>query len=194
MDEYLERYRRRADAFEAKVASVQPGQWANPSPCVAWTALDVVNHIVEMHDAMLRPLGAELTPGATVQSDPLTAFQSARADIEGRLESPELAAVECQTPSGPMSFGQHVDGVVSEDMVIHGWDLAKATEQDPTIDPVEVARLWPACQQIPAEVVAKLRTPGAFGPGVEVFGPEYPVMDDATDEQRLIAFFGRNPY
>ena len=55
--EIAARYRARAHAFERRVAAVQPHQWESQSPCEEWTARDVVGHVVEMHEGMLRPLG-----------------------------------------------------------------------------------------------------------------------------------------
>lgn len=46
MSEVNDRYRRRADAFERKVAAVRPEQWSNQSPCEDWTARDVLGHVI----------------------------------------------------------------------------------------------------------------------------------------------------
>ena len=62
MGEIAERYRRRAEAFERKVAAVRPEQWDNQSPCEKWTAKDVVDHIVMMHGYMLMPVARKLEP------------------------------------------------------------------------------------------------------------------------------------
>jgi hypothetical protein len=42
-------------------------------------------------------------------------------------------------------------------------------------------------------LIAKYRTPGAFGPGVEVFGPEFEVPEDAPLQDRLLGLIGRDP-
>jgi len=117
------------------------------------------------------------------------AFRSARADIKAVLDDPELAATPCDTPMGSMAAEANIDGVVSEDMVIHGWDLARATDQDDTIDPDEVERMWPSVQTIGPE----LRTPGAFGHGIVVFGPEVKVSADAPLQDRVLGLLGRDP-
>jgi hypothetical protein len=39
----------------------------------------------------------------------------------------------------------------------------------------------------------RYRTPDAFGPGIEVFGPEVPVPEDAPLQHRLLGFIGRDP-
>jgi uncharacterized protein (TIGR03086 family) len=193
VSEINERYRKHADSFEHKVANVRPEQWSNQSPCARWSARDVVEHIIDMHAVMLRPLGRELSSGPSVADDPLGAFKAARADVEALLNDPSTASIESDTPSGRLTTAQHVDRVVSDDLVLHGWDLAKATSQDDTIDADDVERLWASTSSIPADLMEKLRTPGAFGPGVEVFGPEVNVPADAPLQHRLLGMIGRDP-
>jgi hypothetical protein len=53
--------------------------------------------------------------------------------------------------------------------------------------------MWSATTAIPAEVMERFRTPGAFGPGVEVFGPEVKVPEDAPLQDRLLGLIGRDP-
>ncbi|WP_204039023.1 TIGR03086 family metal-binding protein [Acrocarpospora phusangensis] len=189
MSDIAARYTSRADAFQAKIRQVRPEQWSNQSPCADWTARDVVQHIIDMHGAMLAPLGRSLSPAPSVADDPLAAFVAARADVETLLNTPELAATTAETPSGPMSMEQHVDQVVSADMVLHGWDLAKATGQDPTIESADIQSMWPTVQHVPAE----FRIPEAFGPGIVVYGPEVKVPEDSTLQDRLLGLIGRDP-
>jgi uncharacterized protein (TIGR03086 family) len=193
MSAIADRYSRHADAFERKVTAVRPEQWSNQSPCEAWSARDVVSHIVSMHGYMLQLVDRGLDAAPSVQDDPLGAFKAARAEVEAVLDDPQLADAESQTPNGRMTVEQHIDEVVSDDMVLHGWDLARATGQDPTIDPDDVARLWAITAAIPAELMQKYRTPGAFGPGVEVYGPEVKVSKDAPLQDRLLGLIGRDP-
>ncbi len=190
----VDRYRKHADDFERKIAAVEPRQWANQSPCEKWDARDVVDHVVTMHAAMLQPIGRTLSPAPSVREDPLAAFRAARADVEAVLADEELAHTECDTPAGTMTVEQQIDEVVSDDMVLHGWDLARATGLDDTMDADDVARLWRITTAIPDELMQKYRTPGAFGPGVEVYGPEVAVPDDAPLKDRLLGLIGRNPH
>ncbi|MFI6295442.1 TIGR03086 family metal-binding protein [Nonomuraea sp. NPDC050790] len=193
MNEIADVYRRRADAFEAKVAAVRPEQWADPSPCAQWTARDVVEHIVDMHAVMLSPVGRGLSPAPSVKEDPLAAFRAARADVEALLSDPAAANTECDTPSGRMTAARHVNEVVSADLPLHGWDLAKATGQEATIDPEDVRLSWESVSGLPPELLEKFRTPGAFGPGIEVFGREVPVAPEAPLQDRLLGLIGRDP-
>jgi uncharacterized protein (TIGR03086 family) len=193
MNAIADRYRRHADGFERKVAAVRPDQWSNQSPCEAWNARDLVGHIIDMHGYMLQTVDRGLSPAPSVKDDPLAALKIARRDVEAVLDDPELAGIECDTPNGRMPVEQQIDEVVSDDMVLHGWDLARATGQDDTMDPEDVERLWSITTAIPAELMEKYRTPGAFGPGVEVFGPEVKVPEDAPLQDRLLGHIGRDP-
>lgn len=193
MSEIADRYRRHADAFGRKVAAVQPEQWTDQSPCEAWTARDVVDHIVMMHGVMLRPVDRKPRAAPSVADDPVAAFEAARADVEALLDDPELAGVESDTPNGRMTVEQQIDEVVSDDLVLHGWDLARATGQDDGMASDDVERLWSRTKAIPPELMAKYRTPGAFGPGVEVYGPEVAIPEDAPLQDRLLGLIGRDP-
>jgi uncharacterized protein (TIGR03086 family) len=193
MTAVADRYRRRADEFELTIAGVRPDQWADQSPCEHWTARDVVDHVVGMHDHVLGAVDRPRTAAPPVAEDPLAAFRAARADAEAVLADPALGAVECDTPTGRMTVERHIDLVLSDDMAQHRWDLARATDQDDTMDPEDVERLWATTRAIPAEVMERYRTPGAFGPGIEVLGPEVPVPGDAPLQHRLLGLIGRDP-
>jgi uncharacterized protein (TIGR03086 family) len=193
LDVIAGRFRRRADDFQSKVEAVRPDQWSNPSPCARWTARGVVDHIVVMHGAMLRPIGRALRPAPSTDDDPLAAYLSARADVEAVLADHALALGECTTPMGTMTVADQIDQVLSDDLPQHGWDLARATGQDDTIPAEDVERLWSLVVAIPAELMERYRTPGAFGPGVEVFGPEVPVPEEAPLQHRLLGLIGRDP-
>jgi len=109
------------------------------------------------------------------------------------LDDPVPAAIECDTPNGRMTLERQIDEVTSDDLPQHGWDLARATGQDDTIDARDVERLWSITTAIPSEMMEKYRTPGAFGPGIEVFGPEVKVPDSAPLQHRLLGLIGRDP-
>ena len=188
--EIAQRYRRRADIFDGTVAAVGPDDWGRPSPCAEWDARDVVRHVVDMHHVMLRPYGREPAAAPGVDDDPLAAFRAARSEIEAILDDRELATRRTESPAGTMAGADMVDQVASADLVIHRWDLARATGQDDAIDPEELERMWPAFQQIPDV----MRVPGAFGPGITVFGPVVEVPADASLQDRALGLVGRDPH
>ena len=68
------------------------------------------------------------------------------------------------------------------DVLIHSWDLARATGLDETLDAVEVARMFDGLQGID-EI---LRQGGQYGPKIDP-------GEDADLQTQLIAFTGRRP-
>jgi uncharacterized protein (TIGR03086 family) len=67
---------------------------------------------------------------------------------------------------------------------VHGWDLARATGQDETIDPDEVVQAFAAVRAIEAAFGERMRSAGSFGPALEA-------PSDASEQDRLLAFVGR---
>lgn len=69
------------------------------------------------------------------------------------------------------------------DLLIHTWDLARATGQDDTLDPGLVEAL--SAMFVP-DIPDRGRQIGAIGPAVQV-------GDDASPQDRLLAAMGRHP-
>lgn len=188
--EVLNCYRRRADSFESLIAGTRDEQWSDPSPCDKWDVRAVVDHIVMMQDVMLRPLDLSPSAGPSVADDPLGAFRRARADVEALLADPANDTRTTSSPAGELSVADMVHQVASQDLVHHGWDLAKATGQDSTMNPDDVAELLPVVEALPPEVYI----PGAYGPDIEVLGPKVPLDGDASPQDRLLGLLGRDPH
>jgi uncharacterized protein (TIGR03086 family) len=183
------RYWRRAARFEELILGVGSDAWASQSPCQDWTARDVVDHVVGMHAAMLAPLGRSLGPESSAAGGPIYAFTSARARLQHALDDPAVAGTACDTPTGTLTFAEHVDAALSVDLVVHGWDLARATGQDDTIQAEDLHLLWPIAGAIPEQ----FRVPGAFRPGLVVFGPQVEVAADAPLQHKILGMYGRDP-
>lgn len=180
MSETAERYRRNAADFTAKVASVPPDRWSNPSPCEGWTARDVVAHVVQSETMFFGFIGQEVGPIPDVEGDPLAAWQAVRDQMQAALEDEEVANAEFDGFSGRTTFADAVDRFASTDLPIHGWDLARAAGLDDTIDPAEVKR---GLREFP-KFGEMMRGSNAFGPAVEP-------PPDADEQTRLLNFLGR---
>ena len=180
MSEISERYVRLAGEFANKVAAVPDDAWGNPAPCEGWTALDVVRHVVNTPGMFWGMVGAEPPEVPAVDDDPVAAFNAARASMQGALEDSEFASQEFDGFFGRTTFEGAVDRFVSFDLVLHGWDLARAAGLDETIDPAEIPHLT---QQI-SEFGEMARSPGVFGSEVEV-------PADADPATKLLGLSGR---
>jgi uncharacterized protein (TIGR03086 family) len=183
VSETADRYRKVAAGFTERVGQVRPDAWDNSTPCEQWVARDIVRHVVEVAGSFLSRTTAAAPSGPSVEEDPLGAWTGARDAIQAALEDPEIAAQSTETPLGPSTLEQTVGMFVAGDTLIHTWDLARATGQDESLDPIEVGRMLAGMQQFDDSM---LRQSGAFAPAVDV-------PADANEQTRLIAFTGRRP-
>lgn len=182
METTADRYRRLRGAFADRIRQVPHDGWANPSPCEEWTALDLVQHVVETQGMFERLVGRTLEPGPAVTDNPLGAFTVATDQVQAHLDDPDAATVEFDGAFGRSTFEQAVDGFLCFDLVVHGWDLARATGLDERLDPGDVAHVQ--------------ATTAGFGDALRgngVCGAEVPVSEDASEQDRLLAFLGRKP-
>jgi uncharacterized protein (TIGR03086 family) len=177
-----ERYRRLAATLTERVAAVPDDAWSRPSPCEGWTARDLVGHLIDVHGRFLGLVGRELVDHPSVADDPLAAWSAVRDQLQADLDDPARAAEEYDGRFGRSSFAAAVDGFVCFDLVVHGWDLARATGQDDTIGPDEVERIG-------AMVTA-------MGPTMLENGVIQQPVDpppDASPQDRLLCALGRRP-
>lgn len=188
MSEIAERFRRVARGMTDTIAAVPDGAWTNPSPCEGWDARAVVGHLVGWIPGpgfLLGAYGIDVGPVPSVDDDPAGAWAVVRDAVQGALDDPATAGrVEDCGPLGPLSFVAAVDTICIPDVLIHTWDLARATGVDVVLDEETVARQAAGVDAVPPEVDAAMRGSGHFGPRVEV-------PDDADELTRLLAFNGR---
>src|SRR5699024_5282428 len=182
METIADRYRRLRNAFAAKAECVPPRRWEHPSPCEQWTSRDVVGHIVEPQQMFEGLVGRTLQPGPALADDPAGAFWAATDQVQAHLDDPEAAAAEFDGAFGRTTFADAVEQFLCFDLVVHGWDLSRATGLDERIDPVDVSSVRARAE----ELGDMLRSPN-------VCGPEVPIPADSTDQDKLLAFLGRKP-
>ena len=182
MSEASERYGRLAETFQATIAAVPADRWESPSPCEGWTARDVVRHVIDAQGMFLGFVGRELGDIPSVDEDPLAAWMAASDTVLGNLEDPEVATAEFTGFAGPSTFEAGADKFLCFDLVVHGWDLARAAGLD---------------YRMPAEEIPRIREVAeGFGPALrspQAFGPEVEAPPGADEQAELLAFLGREP-
>ncbi|MGH9125787.1 MAG: TIGR03086 family metal-binding protein [Acidimicrobiales bacterium] len=108
-------------------------------------------------------------------------YRASAAKAAAAFESPGALDAPCAVSYGPVP-GSVYAGHRIVDVVVHGWELAVATDQDKRLEPNLVA----ACSEIVAPQLDALRASGRFGSA----GDPPPGVDEQT---RLLASLGRNP-
>lgn len=134
-------YHRSVEFFADRVNAVKADQWDDPTPCTEWTVRDLTNHVTYedlwtvplMTGATIEEVGDRFD-GDVLGADPIgSALAAARTAIASvASELPHARTVHLsfgETPSPEYAMQ------LAADHLIHGWDLAVATDGDTRMDP-----------------------------------------------------------
>lgn len=187
MNEIASRYRRVADGFSARVDAVPAAdeRWAGASPCDGWTAREVVTHLIDAHHIFFGLINHDVERPSPVET-PADAWSATRTAMEAALRDPDVAEREFVGMFGKSVWAQSIDRFVSGDVLVHTWDLARALGVDDRLDPDEVRRAH-------EELIELTQQAGDAMRGPDVFGPPLDPPPDADEQDRLLAFTGRDP-
>lgn len=180
MTDISDRYRRLSAGFADRIAAVPEARWLSPSPCEGWSARDLVGHVVGTQAMFLGLVKREMPVGPDAADDPAAAWAHASGVIQTDLDDPERADVTFDGFFGESTFAGAVDRFLSWDLVVHSWDLARATGGDERVDPADAE--W---------VIAGV---AGFGDSIrspQVCGPELSALADADATTRMLALVGR---
>lgn len=180
-------HERALNATGKVVEGVAPGQLDLPTPCDGWSVRELLNHIVSGNlwaaelaaGKSIEEVGDRLY-GDTIGDDPQAAYRASAQLAAAAFNAPGAMDAPCAVSYGPIP-GSAYCGHRVLDVAIHGWDLAKATGQDTTIDP----ELVDAVTAIIAPQTDMIAGTGMFGTTVGVPG-------DADPQTRLLAQLGRH--
>ncbi|WP_244892640.1 TIGR03086 family metal-binding protein [Mycobacterium asiaticum] len=161
------------------------GHWDRPSPCDAWDARGVVEHVIGFHDVLvLRPLG--LQPDRSLD-DPLRRWESMLERLCVAFERTDLFERTVKIPAVGNRSATQLDATnlvprLTQDVLVHTWDLARAVDADDHLDPEWCAAFL---DELPPDADA-LSDPKLFAPPVWVGA-------GADVQSRLLGRLGRDP-
>lgn len=170
------------------VAGIRPDQLGNATPCTQWDVRTLLNHVIGIAGAFSHVgegtrINRPDPEVATFDDDGYAAaYDFAAAALLDAWRKPGVLDATVAMPIGEVP-GTVAASINLVDMLVHGWDLARATGQDVELAP-PVAE--PALQFSRGLVNDELRSAGAFG-------PEVLVAANAPAGDRLVAFLGRTP-
>ncbi len=167
-------------------ANVKPAQMKDSTPCDKWDVAALMNHITGVSGYGINVLaGAQANDAdhdAAKGGTTLEAFDKARNRFVQRAREPGALTKMVKGPAGDMPAAVFV-GIIFNDMLVHGWDLAKATKQDTTLpkDLVETdyAMVSPNFKNLPR---------GEKAPFKEAVS----VPATASTQTKLLAGYGRH--
>ncbi|AHH21736.1 hypothetical protein NONO_c69750 [Nocardia nova SH22a] len=176
-------------AMAAVVAAIDTADLDAATPCPEMTVRDLLFHALGFTEAFRQGATKEgVGHSAPPQPAPQTDLPGGWAELlTAQLDSlaeawRDPAAWDGETEVGGVTGpAAGMAGFALDEVVVHGWDLARATGQDYRPADEDVAVLLEQFRETPPEGV-----PGLFGPRVEVAA-------DAPDWQRLIGLTGRDP-
>ncbi|WP_218004719.1 TIGR03086 family metal-binding protein [Microtetraspora niveoalba] len=165
---------------EELVTAVPSERLGDPTPCTGWDVRALLDHLV--WENLLWTGLAEGTLRSDFAADHLgedhvAAFRTAARATLAAFRRPGML----RSQYGPAPGWRLVEQVTIE-MLVHGWDLARAIGRPTDLAPDVAEAIMPAVREIYGDLP---RTPGGS------FGPAQPVPGSATAVDRLAAYLGR---
>ncbi len=174
--------------FDYIMRGVPVDAWDNPSPCSEWTARDVAGHAmgvvsnVGARAGVGKALDVFKDVGAIAGSDPYAAWHVIRNRTLDALDRPGALQTTFGSSLGDVVLDDYILQM-TVDIVVHGWDVARATGGDERLDPQLVEVAYARLKKMDPKVA---RAPGRYADVVAV--------DGAVDLQtELLRFAGRQP-
>jgi len=174
----------------AVARETKPDQLAAPTPCAEYDVRALVNHLLFWGPSLVGAGRKELVPPpAGSESDVDLAGGDWLAALERHVG--ELVAVWSEPAAwqgvtrmgGELELpGDLVGGMVTGELVLHGWDLARATGQRPEWD-----------EGLAEFVYAEVARTADQGRALGVYGPATTAAADASALDRALALSGRDP-
>ena len=171
----------------ARLVEAVPGDALDwPTPCATYNVAALLNHVggslVAFRAAAIKQPLPGGPSGVAANLDPQwrsAVPRDARA-LADAWDDPE--AWTGMTAAGGVDLPGEVAAIVGlDEMVIHGWDLAKAIDQPADYD-------GPGVEEV-LQMVTQFRGGGFEG----LFGPEVTVPPDASTFDRILGITGRDP-
>ncbi|MEU3194990.1 TIGR03086 family metal-binding protein [Streptomyces sp. NPDC006992] len=172
-----------ARATDPVVRGVRDEQLSLPTPCADYDVRALLNHLFHVVIGF-QALAGRGTADFSSTPDRLTGdwrarFREETVELAKAWSAPDALEGVSQGMGLPQRTVAHM---VMGDLLVHGWDLARATDQDYRPDPAALDEAGPAF----AEMAPMARKAG-------VFGEEIPPPPGATPFERLLMLSGRDP-
>ncbi|HEY2220916.1 TIGR03086 family metal-binding protein [Actinomycetospora sp.] len=151
-----------------------------PSPCGGWTVADVVEHVITGNHGVAAALDPALA--GTTDDDSLAGrFRDSSARAVTAFAAPGALSGTVTVPFGTVPVPVAL-GLRTVEALVHGWDVAVASGQDPAAFPEDLAQAGIAFTESMFATADRTRLP---------FAPAVPVDATAPAIDRLAGLLGR---
>jgi uncharacterized protein (TIGR03086 family) len=165
---------------EGLAAGVAAEQWANRTPCPEWDVRALVQHVIAGNRLFVAALRGESAPPLEADDELVSALAESNGALVAAFGAPGVLDRPVQVPFGTVPGAVALHLRITEALV-HGWDLARSTDQQPGFDDAIAAHELDLSRTALAALPADRRP----------FGPSQPAPDDAPAIDRLAALLGR---
>jgi uncharacterized protein (TIGR03086 family) len=168
----------RASAWTSTKVPGAVSQLDAPTTCERWNVRALLNHMLQVQRYFVGVARGDNVENSLLQDppdllsdDPISDFEEVRAEVLGTFGEPGV--IERTGIALGAAFG---------DQLMHGWDLAVSTGQDPTMP-----------EDLPEAAYAMLH--GLFPEEQRkgVFNPEIRIDPESSVQLKLLAYTGRDP-
>jgi uncharacterized protein (TIGR03086 family) len=172
------------------VRNVKPDQLGARTPCAQYDVRKLINHLLFWGPSLE---GAARKVSVPPPAEAETDVDLTEGDWAGALEAQVDRCVAAWMEPGAWEGVTHmggptelpaplVGGMVVGELVVHGWDLARATGQRPAWD-----------EELLGYVLDEVAKSAEFGRQMGVYGPEVDVPASSPTLDRVLGLTGRDP-
>lgn len=181
---------RAAAPLPGVVSGVRPDQLTSRTPCSEFDVRRLINHLLFWGPSLE---GAAHKKVAAPPGDDESAVDLTRGDWAATLTTQVSGIVEAWSEpeawkgttymGTPMELPAPLIGAMAVgELVVHGWDLARATGQDPSWDDALLEYL-----------LIEVENTAEQGRQMNIYGPEVTVPESAPTLHRALGVTGRDP-
>jgi uncharacterized protein (TIGR03086 family) len=179
------------EQLAAIVGNIGEEQLAGPTPLDRMNVADLLTHVLGLTVAF-RDAAAKLdgpttdappaADGADLPTDWRYSILQRLVELTQAWRAPE--AWQGRTRAGGIELsGEQAGFVLNNELVLHGWDLAVATDQPFAVAAANLEASWQFVANTPDDAAAR----------EGLFGPRLPIAADAPLLDRTLAYAGRDP-
>lgn len=175
-------YRSAVRQFDSRVRAVGPAQWSSSTPDDDWDVQRLVRHVVNVQNRFAGEVDGRRTAATDAAGVDLVAdWAAASAASVATFEAVPDWSVAAPLPTGVTGTLEELGWLLTADLTIHAWDLARAVN---------------APDEFPNDLIGALldRVKASherwFRP--EAFAASIPVPGCTDDLTELLALSGRN--
>lgn len=172
------------------VRNISENQLEAPTACSEYDVRALINHLLFWGPALEGAGRKVVVPSpAPAESDIDLTQGDWASDLAGQWEQIAAAWSQPEAWQGMTQMGEPIDtpaaligGMVMSEAVVHGWDLAASTGQQPSWD-----------DDVLHHVYKEVAGSAPMGRDLGIYGPEVNVPTDAPVLHRILGLTGRDP-